>query len=112
MSWTIYGNKYDLTEFIDKHPGGKEILIKTRDMGDVTPLFETYHAFSNKTAIKESLEKYKIEGTGGDTYDFTSYNALCGIIKESYKFKRSNIKAPLHKHAYMYMLCIMYLVVT
>ena len=112
MSWTIYGNKYDLTEFIDKHPGGKDILVKTKDMGDVTPLFETYHALSNKTAIKESLEKYKIEGTGGDTYDFTSYNALCDIIKESYKFKRGNIKAPLHKHAYMYMLCIMYLVVT
>ena len=111
MSWTICGNNYDLTEFIDKHPGGKDILVKTKDMGNVTPLF-TYHAFSNKTAIKESLEKYKIEGTGGDTYDYTSYNALCDIMKESYKFKRSNIKAPLHKHAHMSMLCIMYLVVT
>ena len=54
MSWTIYGNKYDLTEFIDKHPGGKDILVKTKDMGDVTPLFETYHDFSNKSSIKES----------------------------------------------------------
>jgi cytochrome b involved in lipid metabolism len=48
MTWSIYGNKYDLTPFIDKHPGGKEILQKTKDMGDITPLFESYHAFSNK----------------------------------------------------------------
>ena len=112
MSWTLYGNEYDLSDFIDKHPGGKEILIKTRDMGDVTPLFETYHAFSHKTAIKESLEKYKIEGTGGDASDFTSHKTLCDIIEESHRFKRSNINSSLHKHAHMCLSCIMYLVVT
>ena len=52
MSWTLYAIKYDLTEFIDKHPGGKDSLVKTRDMGDVTALFESYHAFSNKSSLK------------------------------------------------------------
>ena len=103
MSWTIYGNKYDLSEFIDKHPGGKEILVKTKDMGDVTALFESYHEFSNKSLITESLEKYKIESSSEITeiYDFTTYKKLNDLIKEQYKFKRSNIKAPLTKICYI-----------
>ena len=112
MSWSIYGNKYDLSDFIDKHPGGREILIKTRDMGDVTPLFESYHAFANKTAIKASLEEYKIEGKGEDTYDYTSYNKLCELIKDSYKLKRSNIKSTSFKHIYVLCLCLAYLIIT
>ena len=40
MTWSMHGNKYYLTAFIDKHPGGKEILQKTKGMGDITPLFE------------------------------------------------------------------------
>jgi cytochrome b involved in lipid metabolism len=47
-----------LSDFINKHPGGKAILIKTKDIGDATALFESYHAFSNKSSIKESLDKY------------------------------------------------------
>ena len=44
MSWTIYGNKYDLSEFIDKHPGGQDISVKTKDMRDVSALIESSHA--------------------------------------------------------------------
>ncbi|MGV2341722.1 MAG UNVERIFIED_CONTAM: cytochrome b5 domain-containing protein [Planctomycetaceae bacterium] len=58
-----------MTAFIDKHPGGKEILEKTKDMGDITPLFESYHAFSNKEHIRKHLEEYKIEGSLGNTRD-------------------------------------------
>jgi cytochrome b involved in lipid metabolism len=50
MTWSIYGNRNDLTSFVAKHPGGKEILEKTRDIGDIMPLFESYHALSDKTA--------------------------------------------------------------
>ena len=84
MSWTIYGNKYDLSDLINKHPGRKEILIKTKDIGDVTALFESYHAFSNKSSIKESLDKYKIVSSSetSETYDFTTYNKLIDLIKE------------------------------
>ena len=32
-------------------------------MGDVTALFESYHAFSNKSLITESVDKYKIESS-------------------------------------------------
>ena len=81
MTWSIYGSKYDLASFIDKHPGGKEILEKTRDMGDITPLFESYHAFSNKEHIRKRLEEYKIEGSSESTYDFQLYNELSNTIK-------------------------------
>ena len=33
MSWTIYGNKFDLSEFIDKHPGGKKNVRKNQGYG-------------------------------------------------------------------------------
>ena len=40
-------------------------------MGDITLLFESYHAISDKDSIRKSLEKYKVEDAGEDTYDFT-----------------------------------------
>ena len=98
MTWSIYGNKYDLTPFIDKHPGGKEILQKTKDMGDITPLFESYHAFSNKDYIRQHLENYRIEGSTEATYDFRLYNELSDIIKERYKVKMPRMKAPFIKY--------------
>ena len=78
MSCSIYGNTYDLSGFIDKHPGGEEILPKTKDTGDITALFESYHAFSNISAIRTSLEKFKVQGSNdsGEQYDFTTYNKL------------------------------------
>ena len=54
MPWVIYGNEYDLSNFIDQHPGGKDILLKTKDMGDITALFESYHAFSDKKDNQET----------------------------------------------------------
>ena len=44
-------------------------------MGDVTALFESYHAFSNKSLITESLEKYKIESSS----EITEYMILLHI---------------------------------
>ena len=82
MTWSIYGNTYDLTSFIDKHPGGREILQKTTDLDDKTPLFESYHALSDKDSIRKSLETYKLEDAGRDTYDFTLYKKLCNEIKK------------------------------
>jgi len=43
--WNIYGKKYNLLPFLDKDPGGKFILERTRGLEDITALFETYHAF-------------------------------------------------------------------
>jgi cytochrome b involved in lipid metabolism len=77
--WHIYNKSYDLTSFLDKHPGGKDILLKTKDQKDVTALFETYHAFADKEKIKQILNKY--ENTESNVipsrqYDFNNYNLL------------------------------------
>ncbi len=45
--WTIYGKDYDLKEFVESHPGGKEAILL--GMGrDCTALFESYHPFTNR----------------------------------------------------------------
>ena len=39
--WNLYGKKYDLTDFLDKHPGGRRILELSKGNKDLTPLFES-----------------------------------------------------------------------
>jgi hypothetical protein len=43
--WTIHGAKYDLCDFMDRHPGGKE-AIELGKGRDCTALFESYHPFT------------------------------------------------------------------
>jgi len=94
--WNIYNKQYDLTSFIKDHPGGKDILIKTKGEKDITALFETYHAFSNIKYIKEKLNKYEIVSTESKeanmTYDFTNYHKLVDKVKNHFP-NRKNIKA-------------------
>ena len=76
------------TNYIDKHPGGKDILIKTKGQADITALFETYHAFSDKNKIMDILHKYKVDPTDNleskqlCKYDFTNYNNLVNEVKK------------------------------
>ena len=56
--WNLYGKSYDLTNFLDKHPGGRHILENVKGDRDITPLFESYHAFADIDSIKITLEKY------------------------------------------------------
>ena len=84
--WNIYGKQYNLTKFIEDHPGGSDILIKTKGERDITVLFETYHAFSNKDQIKQILNKYEIIDDKSSLkyveYDFTNYNKLLENVKK------------------------------
>jgi hypothetical protein len=57
--WKIHNNYYDLTNFLDIHPGGKQILKSSQGI-DATAAFESYHAFSDMSKIKLIMEKYKI----------------------------------------------------
>ena len=95
--WNIYGKKYDLQNFINYHPGGKEILELTKNETDITSLFESYHAFSNKEEIKKLLEKYYVcdnnENNEIKQYDYTNYNNLVDKVKVNYP-TRNSIKAP------------------
>mmetsp|Transcript_25649 Transcript_25649/g.36177 ORF Transcript_25649/g.36177 Transcript_25649/m.36177 type:complete len:553 (-) Transcript_25649:87-1745(-) len=55
--WTVHGTEYDLAEFVDRHPGGKEAILLGRGR-DCTALFESYHPFTDQHRVV--LQKYKI----------------------------------------------------
>lgn len=113
--WHIYGKQYDLTTFANRHPGGAEIIEKTKGIEDCTPLFESYHAFSDIAAIKQSLDKYEIKADDDtvvvDPYanDFTTYHKLIEKIKEIFP-DRAAIKA--QPYWYVYSIFVGYLYVS
>ena len=91
--WNIHGKKYDFTLFMDRHPGGKFILERTRDLPDITALFESYHAFSDMSKIEETMKKYEIQANVDSTVttttapiplDFTSYRELAQRVKQQF----------------------------
>ena len=45
--WTIHGQDYDLSDFVNRHPGGKEAILLGRGR-DCTALFESYHPFTDQ----------------------------------------------------------------
>ena len=45
--WKIHSKYYDLSNFLDKHPGGSKILESCSNIGDVTVAFESYHSMCN-----------------------------------------------------------------
>lgn len=55
--WRVYDKLYDLTDFIDRHPGGKQWIEVTRGT-DITEAFETSHL--NPT-IYLKLNKYYVK---------------------------------------------------
>lgn len=61
--WNIYGKLYDLTTFLDSHPGGRRILELARQSGgrDLTSSFESYHALANLPSIRKQLQRYAAE---------------------------------------------------
>lgn len=44
--WRIHGNAYDLSPFVDKHPGGQFAILSARGR-DCTALFESYHPWND-----------------------------------------------------------------
>jgi len=93
--WNIYGKQYDLTDFINTHPGGRYVLEKTKGLEDCTALFETYHAFSDMEKILQTLNKYEIKDQDISVYttpNFTQYRELTALVKQEYP-DRNSIKA-------------------
>jgi fatty acid desaturase len=91
--WHIHGKTYDLAPFLEKHPGGRDILEKTRGQKDSSALFETYHAFSNIQQIETTLQKYQVEGSDEEPmYDFTQYRQCVEQIRQLLP-GRADIKA-------------------
>lgn len=59
--WYIHGKYYNLTKYMEKHPGGKFILEKTKGQGDLSALYESYHAFSNIDNIDKYLKTFEVK---------------------------------------------------
>eukprot|EP00947_MAST-08B_sp_MAST-8B-sp1_P003976 g3976.t1 len=57
--WRIGGKWYDLTPFLDKHPGGRDILLMARDrFEDSTFVFEAHHHDYKKA--RAIIRKYEV----------------------------------------------------
>ena len=59
--WKIHGKWYDLKDYMKRHPGGEDILKQTQGQGDVSALFETYHAFAEIETLHEMISKFEVE---------------------------------------------------
>ena len=56
--WYIHGKAYDLSSFVERHPGGRNNLLETRGR-NVTELFESVHALS-ATNVRAMLSKFEV----------------------------------------------------
>ncbi|KAJ3166494.1 hypothetical protein HDU88_003363 [Geranomyces variabilis] len=52
----IRGSVYDITDFVDRHPGGRDIMLLSAGR-DVTQVYETYHDIAKTEKV---LRKYRI----------------------------------------------------
>jgi len=60
--WNIHGKVYDLTNFVEHHPGGSLILNSCKGKKDVSASFESYHSMRDMKKIKSIMKKYEIIG--------------------------------------------------
>ena len=61
--WIVHGKKFDLTKFVDKHPGGAHSISFGKGR-ECTALVEQYHPFSDK--VWDVLKKYEVKEEGDD----------------------------------------------
>jgi hypothetical protein len=58
--WRIGGAFYDFTEFLNRHPGGAQVMLLARDrFEDATFVFEAHH--HNYKKARAMIRKYKVE---------------------------------------------------
>lgn len=78
-AWVIIrGEVYDVTEWADKHPGGRELIV-LHSGRECTDTFYSYHPFSNRA--DKILAKYKIGKLVGG-YEFPVFKPDSGFYKE------------------------------
>ncbi|XP_014285804.1 cytochrome b5 isoform X2 [Halyomorpha halys] len=54
--FVIHNSVYDVTNYLEEHPGGEELLLEQTGL-DATEAFET---FDHSDATTEAMKKYKI----------------------------------------------------
>ncbi len=120
--WTVHGVKYDLSSFVEKHPGGKNAILLGKGR-DCSALFESYHPFTD--AHRYTLAKYACGKADGAAAHSASapikgipsqkdvdpfYHIMCNRVREVLESKgidvsgRGKLKATKFRKAH-YILC-------
>lgn len=58
--WYVHGQAYDLSKYVDWHPGGKEQMMDLRGR-DCTEMVYSMHALASVEKVHKILAKYKVE---------------------------------------------------
>ena len=85
--WTvIHGKVYDITKFLDEHPGGRAILVENAGLDSS----EGFDDVGHSQDAREMLKDYEIGDTeqdeappsksGGDTWPFMWIPVTCAIL--------------------------------
>ena len=88
--WKINGKIYDLSKFLDKHPGGSAILKACQGEDDLTATFESYHAMCDRQKIEKIMKKYEIGTCQPSKYKFEPdgfYNTLRQKVRKVFRQK-------------------------
>lgn len=71
-AWVIVKNEvYDITSFLDRHPGGREMLLLSAGR-ECTDLFTMYHWWDDGTKARAVMEKLRV-GTFTGESEFPTY---------------------------------------
>ncbi len=84
--WCIDDKLYDLRGWYGCHPGGVDILEKCCGLEDLTPMFESYHAFGNLSSIRRHMSKFEYVGH---------------VLKEDDVGKKKNASPPPQKYSFL-----------
>ena len=58
--WTVHNRRYDLTAFVEHHPGGTFAINLGRGR-NCTEIFEAYHSLADEKRVRRTLEEYYVE---------------------------------------------------
>ena len=83
--WTIYrGNVYNITPFLDYHPGGEEELLKAAGT-DCTELYDKHHPWVNADAVLGHLKLGPLRGTSPPRSKSGALNEINGDVKSRHR---------------------------
>ena len=93
--WYFDGNSYDLSSFAKSHPGGKHLIVETRNF-DITYLVQSNHNWTREYATKR-LERYKVSNDkykkNGDIFWDTKLDNIKNTLKNA-DIDISDLKTP------------------
>lgn len=95
LLWTVHNKRYDLREFVPRHPGGVDAIMLGQGH-DCTELYESYHSLANERKVRAILKSYFVEDALPGSADYGSsfewratpfFDTLKARVKEHFKGK-------------------------